>query len=269
MGITPTTVFFVLLVCAKIFFNYLGLPILYQNLFFGVFLLVAFLCFVEHFIYIVLPTRLIFQGNYDGSLDLYYRGWKKSILAKIDKVFRQNIMIGIAINYSRKGNFESSLKWLEKINEEKPATRAVRWYYSSLYANNLLLFKRNVKRAEEFINIALFIYPNHYFAKVLKLLECYLCLLVNKQEKATALVEEYIASQQSKPKKSLLTSFLELIYGNDEAYTSAAENFYLGYYYKALNDLEQARIHFKITASCPQDNFYKQKAKEYLNGISV
>lgn len=269
MGIIPTTIFFVLLICAKIVFNYLNLPVLYQSLFFGVLLLAALLFLVENFLYIVLPTRLIFKGNYDSSLDLCHRGWKKSILAKVDKVFRQNIMISIAINYSRKGNFESSLKWLEKINEEKPATRAVRWYYSSLYANNLLLFKRNVKRAEEFINIALFIYPNHYFAKVLKLLESYLCLLINKQEKATDLIEEYLASQKSKPDKSLLTYLFEFIYGNDEAYTSAAENFYLGYYYQALGDLEQARKHFKITVSCPHDNFYKQKAKEYLNGMSV
>lgn len=176
------------------------------------------------------------------------------------RILNQVIIIyNIAVVYARMGEFESSITWLERIDLAKIPNISKSSYYG-MYAFNLLHLGRSFEVAENYLNEAALLEKR----PILDLAFCYLYLLKNDLEKATEHVKIYLDNPE-KTQRIYKQGTIRIKV--DQTYFTGMENFYLGLYYQAMNDVKKAEEHFFAAALMPYDNFIKREAHRLYNSI--
>lgn len=206
------------------------------------------------------PIRLSEEGHYNDALSMFKKSLDTGKVWFRLRILKQEIIVySIAVAYARMGEFESSITWLERIDLAKIPNISKSSYYG-MYALNLLRLGRSFEVAENYLNEAVLLGKLPMFDLVF----CYLYLLKNDLEKATEHVKIYLDNPE---KRQRIYKQGTVRIKVDQTYFTGMENFYLGLYYQAMNDVEQAKEHFFAAALMPYDNFIKREAHRLYNSI--
>ena len=194
--------------------------------------------------------RLLDNGEYDELIKLMKEKHNK-LDGKMG--YKQQHLANIANCCGRMGNFQESLNYLKKIDEEGLDKYTKASYYG-MYAENLFFLNEDLMKAEELIDKSreLLDCPEAILVKALISLE------LDKKEESSELIELYHKKTPRKKYEFTLTTVLYF----DEYTEKVSGNFMLGLYYKKVGELEKAKKYFSQSAHCSYKNYFSDKGRE-------
>ena len=193
---------------------------------------------------------LLNNGRYD-ELIKYMINKHEQINGKMG--YKEQYLVGIANCYNRMGNFQESLNYLEKIEENKMDNKIKAGYYTS-YSSNLYFLNKSLNKAEELINKSrkLLDMPESM------LLQGLITIELNKKDEASQLIEQYLKKET---RKKYMFEIYTVMY-IDEYTSEICENFMLGLYYKKIGEGVNAKKYFSKSAKCNYKNYFSDISKE-------
>jgi len=199
-----------------------------------------------------LQMKMLNMGKYEEVIKELLNKHKK---ASKSFLYKQQYLGNVANCYNRMGNFEESLNYLDKINNDIADKNSKALNYV-LYAHNLYFLGMDIEKAEELVNKSrqLMDMPETI------LLDALIKLELGEEEKAANIIEEYYRLKSKK--KYILGFYTQIVF--DEYTKEVNENFMLGYYYFKLGSMGKANKYLSQAAKCDYKNYFSDKAKELL-----
>ena len=204
------------------------------------------------------PTRFLSKGMYNKAIEEF-----NNIINKYkgnDRVMNA-MNLNIASCYSRLGDFQRSIEYLDKIDSKTRAIdKNLTFAYSGLYVVNLMLLDREYEKIEEHlkkvveINDLIEFYPIRAYFEALKA----------DEKKTLDYIEKY---QNRKENRKFILSFMNTSLVFDKFTIDVENNFFIGMSYYKLNDFKSAILYLSKIINYEYDNFYSRKAREILEEI--
>lgn len=167
--------------------------------------------------------------------------------------YRQQYLVFVANCCNRMGNFQESLSYLEKIQENKMDNKTKAGYYL-LYSSNLYFLNQSLNKADELINKSRTLLDMNESM----LLHALIDIGLNKKEDARQLIEQYHKRGTAKKYMFGISTVLYV----DEYTSKVSEKFMLGLYYKNIGDEENSIKYFSESANCDYRNYFSDISKE-------
>lgn len=166
-----------------------------------------------------------------------------------------------SICLNRMGEFEKSNNNLEKIREFQNE-KEIKWYYYFLKGTNMILEGKDIEKGSkellkcrDVLDIK-DIYPFLAFAEV-----------VNKNKNlALKYLEEYSKLERKKTFAFTLTK--AAIYFDEFTY-QIENNFFIGYTYYQIGNIDKAVEYFKISENSKFNNYYSERSKEFIKLLEI
>jgi|GEM_PF-2553613 len=195
--------------------------------------------------------QTIKNGDYDGFIS------RLEELRKTDKKHISHIDFNAAMALNRKGDIDSSMEYLGRIDPAL-ADRNLRASYLSLYSANLMIRGERLKNALEYASEASRLVQLPSIVLLRALLE----LLNGREDQSEHTLLEY---ERLKGKKAIVPG-RSVLY-TDSEFETIYTSYLLGRYYYAKNEYPAARAHFREAAECGYDNYYSSYARDVLRHI--
>jgi tetratricopeptide (TPR) repeat protein len=202
------------------------------------------------------PVWLLSKGKYDGAIVLferharYYPDWWG-----IKNAARFNI----ALCHHRKGDFEESMNWLNRIVTGRLSPKSTGNYYG-LLASNLIMQNQELELAEQYLDRSQSLIRLPHAA----LSRSYLELLRGNKPGAEKAIADYFHMKDKL--KRLIFGWKTVIFVDLE-FLSCMSNYVLGFYYSQTGDATLAKKHLAIACSCKYKNLYSDKADSLLKNL--
>ena len=195
------------------------------------------------------------RGKYDESIGMLNKSVEKY---KTKWRYKNNALYNIANCYHRKGSFEESIGWLNKMNKEK-FDKNLKGSYYGLYAMNLIMLERDIEQAEEYMEIAI----SNVTLSCNTLIQSYLELLKGNNRKADEYIQHYFYIKKS---KRFVFGFFTILF-IDRTFEKVMNNYFMGFYYMKKKQYEAAKKHLSEASRCKYENYYSEISKKLLNNI--
>jgi tetratricopeptide (TPR) repeat protein len=221
-----------------------------------IFIVVIFVLF-EFFLDFYIPIYIMFRGRYDEAIIKMKRLIERK---KYNERSRDSAIFNLANCYHRKGDFDESINYLNKINQDT-LDKNLKHVYYSLYAENLLMLERNIDLAEKYLNRASDS-PKHY--KELLAPYIFLNLLKGDIEKSN----EYVQVMQNNRNRKSFIITRTIILLVDRKFKKIQDCYALGLHYYRMMSYDLAKKYLIESSNCSYSNCYSERAKLLLEKIN-